>query len=500
MAKKEVTEVSIPKQFPDDESLNRLRSYGVYENLLEGDHYSAYMKDVGNEFSRKYKFLRYITCNFAGLVSKVIADVLFGEKVSIEDPDKNKEKQAFIDALVHENNLDTQFYESSLFNSCRGDAIFRIRIENDEIKVEDINPAMYFPKLTPNFREEPKEVELAWKEKYNKETYLIKEIHTAGQIENKVYLMKSGDDKTIVRPVGVEEFNKISGKNLDQIVKTGIDEIPIIHIPNFRATNSFWGTSDYHDLQSLFFAVNNRITKTDNTLDKHSDPILSVPEGILDENGNVEKESLGMVEIREGEGKPEYIVWDANLDSAFKELDQLVKMIFMFSEISPDVLGIDGQGTIESGRALKLRMLRTLAKKNRKALYYELGIQKVVEIASKFAKAGYKIGDISYKGDPIVPDVIFSDGVIDDKVEEVENESLLYEAGLTSQKRAIKIIEDMDDDSAEALIKEIDEEKKKKADFNSDNLFHTHTQEVNNSTQGTDNATEGSQQIQQRAK
>lgn len=236
MAKKEIAKVSIPDKFPDDDSLNRLRKYSVYEELLDGNHYTAYMKDVGNEFSRKYKFLKYVSCNFAGLVSKVIADVLFGEKVKIESPSKNKEEQTFIDALIHENRLDTQFYESSLFNSCRGDAVFRIRIENDEIKVEDINPAMYFPKLTSNFREEPREVELAWKETYNKHTYLIKEIYTAGQIENKIYLMKGGDDKTVVKPVGIEEFNNISGKQLQQIVKTGIDEIPIIHIPNFRAT------------------------------------------------------------------------------------------------------------------------------------------------------------------------------------------------------------------------------------------------------------------------
>jgi hypothetical protein len=87
------------KKFPDESSLNRLRSYGVYEKLLQGNHYSAYMTDIGEKFSDKYSFLRYMTCNFAGLMSKVMADVLFGEKVVVEAKDKNEEAQAFIDAF-----------------------------------------------------------------------------------------------------------------------------------------------------------------------------------------------------------------------------------------------------------------------------------------------------------------------------------------------------------------------------------------------------------------
>jgi hypothetical protein len=72
-----------------------------------------------------------------------------------------------------------------------------------------------------------------------------------------------------------------------------------------------------------------------------------------------------------------------------------------------------------------------------------------------YAKLGNKAGDIGYKGEPIVPNVIFADGIVDDKVEEIQNEVLKIENGLTSKKRAIKIIEDMDDDEADAVLEEI---------------------------------------------
>jgi hypothetical protein len=466
------------KKFPSEDSIVRLRQYSTYERLLEGNHYSAYMGEVGDKFSDKYKYLRYLTCNFPGLLSKVMADVLFGEKVTIESSDKNIKEQEFVDALVYENKLDTQLYESALMNATRGDAVLRVRVEDKQIIIEDINPAMYFPEVGKNFRDDPNKKVLAWKEyidneKGKRETYLIEEIYTPGMIETQIYQMKGKDDQEIVKKVSVKEYNEIAGTEYEEKVDTGIEEIPIVHIPNFRINNRYFGISDYHDLISLFFAINNRMTSIDNILDKHSDPILAVPEGVLDENGNVRKEALQMFEFREGEDKPEYIVWNANLDMAFQQIDEIIKMIFLMGEISPDVVGLDTgkRSAAESGRALKLRMLRTLSKKNRKALYYELGIQKAVEVASLFAKAGNLAGDIRYKGDPIIPSVTFADGVVDDKVEEVQNETLKVEAGLTSKKRAIKIIEDFDDEQADALMEEIKKDTEGNADL-SDEIYH----------------------------
>ena len=148
-------------------------------------------------------------------------------------------------------------------------------------------------------------------------------------------------------------------------------------------------------------------------------------------------------------------------------------------EISPDVVGLDtGRGGAESGRALKLRMVRTLAKKNRKSLYYEQGIKEAIEIASMYANVGHEVDGVKYKGEPIIPNVQFADGIVDDKVEEIQNETLKLDAGLTSVKRAIKVIEDVGDKEADAIKEEIDEDNESKGDFNSDNLFHREASKV----------------------
>jgi hypothetical protein len=91
---------------------SRVKEYGVYESLFLGDHFTAFSIKA-TEFKDQYARLRYVVCNFAGLVSKVIADMLFGEPVTIIDPDN----QDFIDTLTFENKLDTLFYEHSIKNS-----------------------------------------------------------------------------------------------------------------------------------------------------------------------------------------------------------------------------------------------------------------------------------------------------------------------------------------------------------------------------------------------
>ena len=456
------------KKFPDDSSENRLRLYGRYEKLLSGDHFSVYAKH--KEFLGDYNRLRYLVANFAGLISKVMADVLFGEKVQVQTgEDKSQE---FIDALFEHNDLNSQFYESSLMNSARGDALFRVRVEDEEIKIEDINPAMYFPNISENYRQEPKTKTLAWREDHGGHNYLVKEIHSVGKIEMQAFLMKSKDDNTIVNKVPLDDYNLLSGHDYEETQETGIDEIPIVHIPNYRIKNEYWGLSDYGDLETLFLALNNRITKIDNILDKHSDPILAIPEGILDEDGNVRKEALGLIEKGADGDVPEYIVWNANLDSAFKEIDEIVKMLFLISEVSPDVVGLDtGRASAESGRALKLRMVRTLAKKNRKSLYYEDGLKKVFRLAGKFASNGYMVGGKKYKVKDISPTIRFADGVIDDKVEEISLETTKLEAGLTTRARSLAVLEDMGVSDAEEIIKNVDEEKNNKGDFDANKLF-----------------------------
>ncbi|MBC8552221.1 MAG: phage portal protein, partial [Candidatus Brocadiales bacterium] len=376
-------------KFPYPDHKDRLAQYEHYENLFKGNHFDAFAIKVDNEqYGKIYRKLRYIAVNFAGLLSKVMADFLFSEPPTFKADDGDQE---FIDALVQENGLNVQNYESALSNSFEGDAVYKLRIgkrnagdKKPTIIIEDIQPKIYFPHTeSMNVRANPEKEEIAYLFEHGSKKYLYQEIQTPGLIEYKVFLM-NGDE------IAAEVDPKEVGLDLPESEKTLIDRNLIIHVPNWKTGSSRFGISDYFDLETLFYAINNRITKIDNILDKHSDPILAIPEGILDEDGSVKRESLNMIEVPDGstgkQGKPEYIVWNANLDSAIEEIDKLIEFLFMISETSPDILGM-GKGISDSGRALKLKLIRTMAKAQRKRLYYDKGLKEVLYIAQLLAKA-----------------------------------------------------------------------------------------------------------------
>lgn len=437
--------------------------------MLHGDHFTAFGMKGTYEFKKAYETLRYVVANFNGLVAKVAADTLFGEPVTI----KSEQNKDWLADLWHTNRLQTQCFESAISNSALGDSIFRVRTENEEIRFEDVHPSLYFPHVDRlNPRKKPTVEELAWVVVFGKDKrYLIREIHGHGWIETRVLKLKPREgmittQEEIEREILVAEFNRETDSNLVPYVETGIDDHNLLfHIPNYRLVGSreYFGTSDFLDTETLQFALNNRLTKIDNVLDQHSDPILAVPPGVLDENGRVKRESFNMFEIRPDEAdglKPEYIVWNANLDAAFKEIDKLVEFLFMASEVSPEVLGL-GEGQAESGRALKMRMLRTLAKRNRKRLYYDQALTEMLEIAQRLSLNGYKVN-----GERVsvleTPTLIWTDGVIDDPVETSELAISQVDAGVKSKLTAIQEINGYTEEEAQAELERINEDQ---ADF-----------------------------------
>lgn len=450
-----------PKSFPySDDDKARLSNYGYFEQLFLGNHYDAFkMRISSEEYNKAYSQLRYVMINFAGMISKIVADMLFGEKVSIsmDDPDQ----QSWVEDFWKENNLDLTFYESALTNSYAGDGVFKLRIgqrhkNGDPTVILDTpSPSLYFPHYDIfNVSGEPPKKELAWVFEYNSNKYLRREIHEIGKITNEVWLLK-GDKLERQVP-----FSEVGLDNLTNQQATGIDRHMIVHVPNWKAGARWAGISDYHDLDSLFFAINNRMTKIDNVLDKHTDPILMVPPGVIGEDGKVKKDNR-VIEMGEGEdGKPEYIVWDASLENAFKEIEKLVEFIYMVGEVSPDVLGL-GKGQSDSGRALKFKLMRTIAKVNRKKRYYDRAIKEAIYVAQLLSqKWNGKVNGQVFPGKPTMPDLIWQDGLPVDEIEQMDLETKAVDADLSSIKDAMMRIYGYDEETAEKKLKEIREEGK----------------------------------------
>lgn len=451
--------------FPYKNQQARLNAYSKYDKLFDGKHFEAFSIEINSlQYTQNYAKLKYVAVNFAGLISKVSADMLAGEPVQISG--STKELTDWLKNLSFENSLPTQLYESALKNSARGDAVLKVRAaprragDNaaSTVIIEDITPAIYFPMINGgNWRDDPEYQELGWPMTINGNDYIRIERHYAGKIVNELWEYK---DKALYRKAPLSLLND---PELVEEVETGIDRSLIIHVPNWRA-GDYFGVSDYHDIESLMFAVNNRMTKNENILDKHSDPILALPEGVLDENGNVRKDKLQLFTIPDNEmgskpAKPEYITWDASLDNSFKQIDKLIEFLYMTSETSPAVFGMDKQGAAESGRALKLRLMRTIAKINRKKLYYDQGLKEAIYVAQLLAKKhGYEVMGKKLPGEPEVPTITWQDGLPIDESELIENTGKRLEQGTESKTDAIAKLDNMDREDAEAKAKRIKEE------------------------------------------
>lgn len=448
------------------QDLVRVDKYKRNEQLFLGQHLAAFNTTAGDNLMKKeLQQLRYVAVNFAGMLSRLSADMLFGFEEYPRISFSKKELEEWFEQFDFTNNLSVQMYENATENSFRGDGLFRLRSENKQLIIEDINPESWFPIYDKgNVRKKPIGHIIQWKtsnylltnEKSVPFEITVQEKHTKGQIETSAFVCNEKGETQMT--LSVEQL-KVLG--YEPLVKTNIDEMLVFHVPNTRINSTFYGLDDYHDLLPLMFAINNRLTKIDNVLDKHGDPILAVPEGVLDENGQVNKQAFGLIEVASGEGttKPEYIVWDAKLESSFSMIDRLLDFLFMTSETSASAFGMDKNGVAESGRALKFKMLRTLAKKHRKQAYYDSVMKEMIFVAQKFAKAnGLECGGKKVTTDPEIPQIEWKDGIINDETEMIDVEARKLESGLTSRVEVLMRMEGITKEQAEERVKAAQEE------------------------------------------
>jgi hypothetical protein len=120
-----------------------------------------------------------------------------------------------------------------------------------------------------------------------------------------------------------------------------------------------------------------------------------------------------------------------------------------------------GQGQSDSGRALKYKLLRTIAKAQRKQLYYTQAIKDVVYRSQLLAKAwNLKVDGLPMPGEPEMPEIIWSDGLPADMTEMIDDEVKRIDAALTTTADAIARLDDITDEAAEKKAKEIKAENK----------------------------------------
>lgn len=413
------------KSYISEPDRQRKETYLKWSRIFDSEHSKVFVKDLlaMSEADRK----AYVIANLGALISKVSADFLFGEPIIFKTDDDKK--LAELEDLRTDTLLDELLWELSLEGSYLGDAFLKARFDDSETIIEPSDPRNTRIVVEDGNPRRIKAFVIEWEIELSGQKYLRRETREKGRILNEIFRLKGEE------VVGQEDIGIMGTDAPAPEVLTGVDGFLMVHIPNFRPSSlAVYGRSDFHDLETLFGAVNNRITRDRHILDKHSSPKLAVPPGVLDKEGKVRRSSFEMFEVaahQSGMMKPEYLTWDGNLESSEKNLDRLLKFVMLISETAPDVFGLNEAGP-ESGRALRLRLIRTVAKIRRKKRYYNRGLQTLLYEVGQYRKAnniGTDFDDVTIE---------FQDGLPTDYREEAEIRDIDRRAGAVSVEQAVR--------------------------------------------------------------
>ena len=457
--------------FPLTDHEPRINKYVRNEKLAKGNH-----TDVFKDSAKKNEF--YISANFAGLITRKSADFLFGEVPVISSgKDSNSKEQKTIDRITESNHIHRLNYQQALISAITGDAFYKIRFGQEyggafpeefdpkRVLVEAVDPKKVYPQTHPFDKSKIVAYHIAEPVEIDDTTgdwTLYVESHFANKIVYRQF------DLSIFRTdrYGNVELFKI-GEEYPEAYEEQITGVPVplvVHIANYNDGIDWQGQDDISEHLALFDEINNRISQIGSILDKHADPAIAVPTGLLQDDGEGNTYfQVALNKVFEVMGKediiPQYITNDnPQLEQAFRELEMLVEFLLSTTEIPAVAIGLKDSGTSgNSGLSIKWRMNSLLAKINRKRQFFEDGLKRVYMVAQMLEQyADPSIG----KHEIVVPQIKFNDGLPQDDTEIANRMAIRTNGSQTlSRKTALMIMDGLTEEQAEAEIKRIDEER-----------------------------------------
>ena len=471
--------LKIGQKFPPAIEENRLNRYFANKRIFEGEHESVYkdnFKRISRHINNFSEVVSYsVVTNFQKLISLKIADFMLGEPPTISCGDDNSTHQLAIDTIRENNDLDNLSYSMAIDLSRYGDAVFNVYKDEEGIgRIDITQPSFYFKVVDPqNIRKVQYHV-LAHKYKqikpntllntlFNDETqydhFLYAEIHSKGYVEKITFKL---DERGYIKSV-VETSGPIA---------TGLDDFAIIPVHNLLTSDRVYGIDDYTDVDSIISEIEVRISQIAKILDKHAEPSMQGPETALEYNKNTGKYELKVGNYFPRESKDDaevsYITWDAQLQASFTQIEKLINILAVISEMGSAIFDFDNKlGSAASGTALKRMMISPLAKVNRTRMRLDNSLKKAIKLCSQLG--GENIIDLSKEK----INIFWNDGLPNDDKEEAEIMNIRTGGKATiSQYSAIKRMDNLTDEDTQAELEAIQEEENMSNPMSNLNMFN----------------------------
>jgi len=396
----------------DADEAARLKEHAFMRQIYNGLHekvfprYIAYLADQSKD-SKKQK----IILDWPELATDSYINLLLGEEPEIvagnrDDLPTLPTDQAFIDVSRY------------------GIGLFEVSDDG----VQALNPENCYIVVTPGNIQLPQAFVFfhIWKEKESqsgkeKEIEYIKfTVHQPGKIRHLIFLISPGagltkSEKKLSGPLPIGDFPAYSDLEVDAdgYQYPPVEDMLVVAIQNKLSSERYYGQSDYKpSIISLIESLELLFAQRAEVLAKFTSPTPVVPESatVFDHSKEEWVYKPGQAIItKPGDPSPSLMVWQAELGAVDRAIEQSMDQLLQMLQLSRVLLAGQGQGTAESGTALRIRLIPTLSKVSKYARAAEKAIPAALHLWSQLHLPEIPIEEIEVK---------LKDGIPDDPMEE----------------------------------------------------------------------------------
>lgn len=478
--------------------------YEMGKNLYYGDSYKVFQTNENEE--KLDERIDYLSFNVFAQIVDTYTNLAFYEKPKITF--KNPENQKWFDTFANQEFF-SKMVELFKISCYAGDSVCYLNIE-EETGVPEVV-------VLPNTRWVP----LYNKNRPDKEakTHLVEFKHKEDDKEYKIYQfftkVKEGEEyKCQTGFVAFEGENEVKipssfAENLkkfdfnfneeNKIYIKEVDHKLFFRFKNKSVAGEYFGRSDFtSSILSKAKTVNSQLDLINFVLKKVSDPILTLPSSLISntinslnnqETRDSTANALSMAEEEKSifsssnysvdsrnynykgttlqetivahklvqqskiipndksDQKPEYISHEANTDKQEGFIKELLTLIYREAKLSPVLFDGDFRVANLSGTALQRLIQETLHQVHTKELNFEIVLKEIIYNILKMS--GYS---------PEIPTIEWYDGIIDSKLEKIEEVERLLMNEFITKKEAVKQARGLTDEQAEKVLQEIEKE------------------------------------------
>jgi hypothetical protein len=200
-----------------------------------------------------------------------------------------------------------------------------------------------------------------------------------------------------------------------------VDDMLIVCVQNQLTSERYYGRSDYKpSVITLVESLEMLFAQRAEVLAKFTSPTPVIPESATTFDHKTQEwvyRPGQPIIMQPGESQPSLMVWDAQLANVNAAIEQSMDQLLQFLQLSRVLLAGKDAGTAESGTALRIRLIPTLAKVGKDARAAEKAIPKVINLWSQLHPPVVELKDIT---------VNLQDGIPEDPMETAQA-ALLWE-------------------------------------------------------------------------